>query len=162
MSSVTNETIASRNKRKRQGDEDSTSRTTDTDTAVRNAIIGLEFPDGRVLYCPQSTLVNAGGYFAACFGDDGIPAGAVRNDEHGRPIHFVTGDGELFAKYILPFILRRDTALLPPFSKDPVLWRKLRQESQYYALDELSQIRFMSHIHVHMPLATKTAAYYIG
>ena len=102
--------------------------------------IGLEFTDGRVRYLYRSTLVNAGGYFAACFGDNGVPAIPYRTDEHGQSIYTIERDGELFDKHILPFILGKNPGRLPPFSEDPALWRLLRQEAQFYALDDLSEM----------------------
>ena len=43
-----------------------------TNSLCLNHHIGLEFTDGRVRYAHRLSLVNAGGYFAACFGDGGV------------------------------------------------------------------------------------------
>lgn len=75
------------------------------DNAPADDIIGIETTDGKVCYFHRSTLVNAGGYFAARFGNGRIPPGSERRDEIGRSIYFVERDGELFGKYIRPYIL---------------------------------------------------------
>lgn len=103
-------------------------------------IIGLELTDGRVFYIHRSSLVNAGGYFAACFGDNGIPAGESRTDDHGRSIYFVARDGKLFENHILPFIIQKIPGKLPPFAQDPELWRLLRNEALFYGMDDLSEL----------------------
>lgn len=105
-------------------------------------IIGLEFTDGSVWYCSRSTLANANGsYFAARFGTDAmIPAGAERTDSLGRTVYFIDGEGELFGKHILRYLTRNKPGKLPPFAKDPDLWRMLREEALFYCLDGLSSI----------------------
>ena len=90
--------------------------------------IGLCFTDGSVRYFFRSTLANAGGYFSARFGN-GVGEGLSYTDEHNQLIYAMEKDGELFAKYIEPFILARIPGELPPFSENPQLWRLLRKES---------------------------------
>jgi len=123
---------------------------TNNETQVKSAsppddIVGLEFTNGRILYCHRSTLVNAGGYFAACFGEYGIPTPVSHVDERGRNIYFMEGDGDLFARHILPFILRKIPGRLPPFFKDPELWRQLRSEALSYVMDDLLELLFVTH-----------------
>lgn len=106
---------------------------------MSDEIIGLEFTDGRVCYCPRSALTNSGGgYLSARFNSDSmIPPGAERTDTHGRKIYFITRDGETFAKHILPYIRENDADLPSTFSEDPHLWRRLRKEALFYAMDGL-------------------------
>ena len=66
-----------------------------TNSLCLNHRIGLEFTDGRVRYAHRLTLVNAGGYFAACFGDGGVSALHDRTDEHGRLIYTIDRDGSV-------------------------------------------------------------------
>lgn len=103
-------------------------------------IIGLEFTDGRVLYCHRSTLANAGGYFAACFGDNGIPVAEQRKDDHGRSIFFLERDTDLFQLHNLPYIITKRPGKLPRYSTDPELWRVLRDEAVFFRLDYLSDL----------------------
>jgi hypothetical protein len=100
-------------------------------------LIGLKFTDGAVRYIHQSTLVNAGGYFSKRFGDNGIPAGEATKDSDGVSIYFVERDGKLFDNHILPFIIGKTPGELPPFSQRPGLWCLVREEAQFFALDDL-------------------------
>lgn len=105
-------------------------------------VIGLELMDGSVWYCPRSVLTSAtGSYFAARFGDDAkIPAGAEWIDEKGRNVYFIARDGELFGKYVLPYLVKNRPGRLPSFSADPELWRELREEAEFYGLVGLSNM----------------------
>jgi len=124
--------------------------------------IGLEFTDGRVAYCHRSTLTNAGGYFAARFGGGNIPAGEERQDEHGRSIYFLERDGELFVHHVLPYLVTTN-ANLPPFSKKPDLWRKLRREADFYLLEGLSDMLFVTHsCHFQENNDNKGVLYWLG
>ena len=65
-------------------------------TTMTDEIIGFEFMDGRIWYCPRSLLVLAEGYFEARFHNKAtIPARAERTDEHGRKVYFIAHDGDL-------------------------------------------------------------------
>jgi hypothetical protein len=68
--------------------------------------IGLCFTDGTVRCFFRSTLANACGYFSARFGN-GLGEGRGYTDEQNQLIYTMERDGELFAKYIEPFILKR-------------------------------------------------------
>lgn len=116
------------------------------DDAISDEIMGIELTDGgKVWYFHRSTLVNAGGYFAARFGGD-IPAGGGRQDEHGRSVYFVERDGELFGNHIRHYILSNHAGKLPPFSQDPELWRLLRLEADFFALDGLSTMLYATKV----------------
>jgi hypothetical protein len=132
------------------------------DAAV-DEIIGIETTDGgKVWYFHRSTLVNAGGYFTARFGDGNIPAGSERLDEHGRSVYFVERDGELFGKHIRPFILTNIPGDLPPFVEAPRLWRALRDEANFFALDGLSQFLHVTHVCDKKDPLGRGVLYYLG
>jgi hypothetical protein len=104
---------------------------------MTDAIVGIELRDGRVWYCHRSVLANTtGSYFAARFGGS-IPPGDERIDQYGRTVYFIERDSELFGKHILPYI-QENSARLPLFSENPSLWRELRSEALFYALDGLA------------------------
>jgi hypothetical protein len=104
---------------------------------MTDAIVGIELVDGRVWYCPRSVLANTtGSYFAARFGGT-IPPGDERIDQYGRSVYFIFRDGELFGKHILPYLQENDPNL-PLFTENPSLWRRLRREALFYALDGLA------------------------
>lgn len=133
------------------------------DAAEADEIIGIETTDGgRVWYFHRSTLVNVGGYFAARFGDGNIPAGSERIDEHGRSVYFIERDGELFGKHIRPYVLTNDPGDLPPFSEAPRLWRALREEARYYALDGLSEMLYVTHVCDKDDPLGRGVLYYLG
>ena len=46
----------------------------------------------------------------------------------------------VFENHILPFILKRRPGKLLPFSEYPELWRELRDEANFYALDDLAEM----------------------
>ena len=76
-------------------------------------IIGLEFMDGSVWYCPRETLTSIpNSYLNARFhhDDDGniIPPGAERTDNYGRSVYFIARDGQLFGKHILSYLVTND------------------------------------------------------
>lgn len=102
-------------------------------------IVGLEFMDGSVWYCPRETLTSTPNtYLSARFGNDSlIPAGAERKDAYGRTIYFIARDGRLFGNHMLPYLVTND-ANIPSFSEDPILWRQLRNEATFYGFDALS------------------------
>lgn len=106
------------------------------------SIVGLELVDGSVWYCPRQTLTDASGsYLSARFGDGAkLPSGAERTDEHGRSVYFIARDGQLFGKYILPYLLTNHPGKLVSFYEDPALWRLLRSEATFYGLDSLSHM----------------------
>lgn len=108
-------------------------------------IIGLEFMDGSVWYCPRQALTSIpNSYLSARFGFDGkIPPGAERKDEYGRSVYFIARDGQLFGKHILPFLVT-DDANISSFSANPKLWRQLRNESTFYGLDQLSNLLYVT------------------
>jgi hypothetical protein len=119
--------------------EDSSSSHSNT-TIDEHDLVRLKFPDGRVLECSRSTLVNRGGYLAARFGDNGIPAGAQSRDTNGQSVYFIERDGGLFEKHILCYLWSNRPGKLKSFSQDPQLWRMLRIDADFYALDGLSEI----------------------
>jgi hypothetical protein len=109
-------------------------------------IIGLEFMDGSVWYCPRETLTSIpNSYLSARFhhddDDDGniIPPGAERTDDYGRSVYFIARDGQLFGKHILPYLATND-ANLSSFAENVKLWRQLRNEATFYGLDALSHL----------------------
>jgi hypothetical protein len=103
---------------------------------MTDAIVGIELRDSRVWYCHRSDLANTTGYFAARFGGT-IPPGDERIDQHGRSVYFIGRDGELFGNHILPYLQENDPNL-PLFSENPSLWRRVRREALFYALDGLA------------------------
>jgi hypothetical protein len=124
--------------------------------------IGLCFTDGSVRYFFRSTLANACGYFSARFGND-LGEGRAYTDEQNQLIYTMERDGELFAKYIEPFILKRKRPhRLPTFSQDPELWRALRDETEFYGLNELSQILSVTHSCPHSKGNDQGILYWIG
>lgn len=110
---------------------------------MTDTILRLQFPDGRVLLCPKSTLVNGGGYFASRFCGS-LPSGGDLTDSVGNALYYVPRDGELFQKYILPFLFK-NTVYLPEFTQDPVLWRKLRDEADFFCLHGLQEKLKVTH-----------------
>lgn len=114
---------------------------------MTDEIIGFEFTNGRVCYCPRAAVTNAdGGYLSARFGSGAmIPAGSERTDSSGRNVYFIARDGDLFGNHILPFILTNRPGQLPPFPQAPELWRALREEALFYALDSLTESLKVTH-----------------
>jgi len=110
---------------------------------MADVILRLQFPDGRVLLCPKSTLVNAGGYFSSRFRGDIAPGGDL-TDSVGNSLYYVPRDGELFQRYVLPFLFD-NKVFLPEFSQDPVLWRKLRNEADFFCLGRLQDLLKVTH-----------------
>jgi hypothetical protein len=99
-------------------------------------IIGLEFMDGSVWYCPRETLTSIpNSYLNARFhhdDDDGniIPPGAERTDDYGRSVYFIARDGQLFGKHILPYLATND-ANLSSFAENVKLWRQLQTKPPF-------------------------------
>lgn len=108
-------------------------RQTPTDHACSERVIGLDV-GGRVFYTNVSTLTNASAYFAARFGGSLSPGSAYR-DEQGREIYFLDRNGALF-EFVLEY-LRSGLRTWPTFQEDPMLWRRLRVEAEYFAIDGL-------------------------
>ncbi|CAB9511729.1 expressed unknown protein [Seminavis robusta] len=97
----------------------------------------------HVYYCHKSTLANvSGSYFEKRFGrffeDD-----FVHRDDHCHPVYLIERDGHLFS-YILKYITSGPLNL-PTFSENPQLWRDLRSESDFFALDGLAQDLIVTH-----------------
>lgn len=125
-------------------------------------IVGLEFMDGSVWYCPWQTLTTASGsYFAARFGGR-LPPGAEHVDEHGRNVYFIFRDGQLFGNYILPYLATGQPGKLVPFAEDPILWRLLRQEADYYGLDNLSNMLHVTTTIVPNSMVNQGVFYWLG
>jgi hypothetical protein len=107
--------------------------------AMADHLIRLMFVDRRVLQCSRSTLTNGGGYLAARFDHDShIAPGAMSLDANGQSVYFVERDGRLFEKYIFSYLMNNGLDLLQ-FTEAPTLWRQLRREAAFYALDGLSE-----------------------
>jgi len=126
---------------------------------MTDTILRLQFPDGRVLLCPKSTLVNGGGYFASRFCGS-VPPGGDSTDSVGNALYYVPRDGELFQKYILPFLFN-NTVYLPDFTQDPVLWRKLRDEADFFCLHGLQEKLKVTHS-VSLNTRGKGVLYWLG
>ena len=104
-----------------------------------DAVIGLDVA-GKLYYCRTSTLTVGGSssYFAARFGPDRMFDPEVdRVDEHGRNVYFIDRDPDMF-KHILDYLrMGKLPARLGSFQENADLWRALRDEADFYALDGL-------------------------
>ncbi|KAL7542166.1 hypothetical protein ACHAXR_013155 [Thalassiosira sp. AJA248-18] len=106
-----------------------------------DTIIGLDVA-GELFYCRKSTLLGENpSYFAARFGPDSMMDPQLDHiDEKGREIYFVDRNPVMF-KYVLDYLRMQK---LPPeigtFQETPNLWRSLRNEAEFYALDGLTSL----------------------
>lgn len=105
-----------------------------------DTIIGLDVA-GQLYYCRKSTLLGEPSYFEARFGPDSM-MDPLRDqiDEKGREIYFIDRNPAMF-KYVLEYLRM---SKLPPeigtFQEHPNLWRSLRDEAEFYALDGLASL----------------------
>ena len=93
---------------------------------------------GRVFKCHRSTLLNSGSmYFQNRF-NGSFDARAAYRDHNGLDVYFVERSGELF-EYVFQYIVSLKLNL-PPFHKNPTLWRNLRSEALYFGLENLYEL----------------------
>ena len=107
-----------------------------------DTIIGLDV-SGKLFYCRKSTLLgeNTTSYFAARFGPDSMMDPQRDHiDSNDREIYFIDRNPELF-KHVIEYLrMLKLPAGLGTFQKNPDLWRAMRDEAVFYALDELSAL----------------------
>lgn len=111
-------------------------------------VIGLDVA-GKLFYCRQSTLlgVNAqSSYFAARFGPSSMMDPDLDFiDDRNRRVFFIDRDGDLF-KYVLEYMRTQDLpAEIGTFGEHPNLWRALRKEAEFFALDGLMALLKVTH-----------------
>ncbi|CAB9507945.1 expressed unknown protein [Seminavis robusta] len=105
---------------------------------VHGSIVGLHV-GSRVFYCNRATLSSKvkSSYFNSRFStwknleDDEMSY----VDPNGVQVFFIERDGDLF-EHILKF-MTRNSLNLPSFQDNQTLWRDLREEAKFYALDSL-------------------------
>ena len=103
-----------------------------------DTIIGLDV-SGTLYYCRKSTLLQEDpSYFAARFGPDSMMDPQLDHiDAKGREIYFIDRNPAMF-KFVLEYLRM---SRLPPeistFQENPNLWRSLRMEAEFFALDGL-------------------------
>ncbi len=105
-----------------------------------NNVIGLDV-GGTLFYCRVSTLISGGTstYFQARFGSNSTLDPEIdRVDNNGKLIFFIDRDPQLF-KYILDYMrTSKLPSTLRSFQENSGLWRALREEATFFALDALS------------------------
>lgn len=101
-------------------------------------VIGLDV-GGKVYYCRRSTLLNGDlSYFSARFGPDSMLSPEVdRVDEHGREIYFIDRNPKLFEFILDYFRMQKVPSEMGTFQESPKIWRALRDEADFFALDGL-------------------------
>lgn len=106
-----------------------------------DTIIGLDVA-GKLYYCRKSTLLGDGtSYFAARFGPDSMmDPQRDRIDENGREIYFVDRNPEMFAHVLEYLRMQRIPPQIGTFRENPNLWRSMRDEALFFALDELASL----------------------
>lgn len=135
-----------------------------TTTNKDDKVIGLQFTNGTTFYFYCSTLVKKSGYFAKRFNNDvEIDASdSITLVELGRPVYFFERDGTLFETYILPYILTDQPGTLPPYCQDEALWRSLRREAEFFQLDGMTKLLYVTRVCSPTNALGHGVLYYIG
>jgi len=117
-------------------------------------VLGLDV-SGKLYYCRRSTLLGINStsessdsvsYFAARFGPDSmLDPDVAYTDERGREIYFIDRDAELF-KFVMEYLRNRELpAAIGTFGENPNVWRALRREAEFFALDGLISLLKVTH-----------------
>lgn len=103
-------------------------------------VIGLDVA-GKLYYCRKSTLLGVhddASYFAGRFGPDSMMDPDLEYiDERGREVYFIDRDADLF-EFVLEYLRTQELpSAIGKFGEKPNLWRALRKEAEFFALDGL-------------------------
>jgi len=102
----------------------------------QDPIVGLDVC-GKLFYCHQSTLTQISPYFARRFAGRFNADVSYTDERSGRQVYFVERDPEAFTyifKYMITPDATRSTTHMPDFDKDPALYRRIREDAEYFGL----------------------------